>query len=114
MTAKNGILDTAVEASPAAITDLISRQSGGITSRTLLELPATTVTLFSFDAGQALSEHTAPFHALVQVVAGTLEIRIGQEEHTVEAGMLIVMPPDVPHALRATETTTMILTMARM
>ncbi len=107
------MLDEAVNATPATITELITFQQSGITSRTLIESAATTVTLFGFAAGQALSEHTTPFYALVQVVEGELEIRLGGDAHMVKAGQVLVMPPDVPHALRAHEKSIMILTMAK-
>ncbi len=106
-------VDSAIDGAVGAISDLISFQQGGITSRTLIETPSSTVTLFAFDEGQALSEHSAPFNALVQVTQGELEITLAGQPHSVKAGELIVMPADVPHALRALQRSTMILTMAR-
>ncbi len=91
----------------------LAYQTHSIVSRTLVETAGCTVTLFAFDAGQGLSEHSAPFHALVQVLDGTAEIRIGGQPHTVAAGAALVMPADVPHAVRAQTQFKMLLTMAR-
>jgi len=88
-------------------------QKNLIVSRTLIETAGRTVTLFAFDAGQGLSEHSAPFHAMVQVLDGTAEIRIGGQPHTVAAGCAIVMPAGVPHAVRALSQFKMLLTLAR-
>jgi quercetin dioxygenase-like cupin family protein len=93
--------------------ELVSYQDGAIVSRTILEKPTGTVTVFAFDAGQALSEHTAPFDALVQVLEGRVAIRIAGKLHEVAAGQLIIMPANQPHALKATERFKMILTMIR-
>jgi quercetin dioxygenase-like cupin family protein len=72
-----------------------------------------TVTLFAFDRGQGLSEHSAPFDALVQVVDGTLELTIGGADVRVSAGEIVRMPANVPHALQAPEPAKMVLTMLR-
>ena len=71
------------------------------------------MTFFAFDAGQGLSEHTAPFDAMVQVVDGEAEITIAGTAHTVRAGEMIVMPAGAPHALRAVTRFKMLLTMIR-
>lgn len=86
---------------------------GAVVSRTLVENAAGTVTLFAFDEGQGLSEHTAPFDALVQVLDGESEITIGGKPNRVAAGEAILMPAGVPHALRATKRFKMLLTMLR-
>jgi quercetin dioxygenase-like cupin family protein len=106
-------IDSALDASVGTITDLVAFQDAGITSRTIVESPATVVTIFAFDAGQALSEHSAPFNALVQVIKGKLEITIGGRPNTVGEGQMIIMPADIPHALRAAQKSIMILTMAK-
>jgi quercetin dioxygenase-like cupin family protein len=85
---------------------------GSVVSKILLKKDIGNITLFAFDAGQGLSEHTTPFNALVQVVKGELEITIGGQLNTVGAGQMIIMPTDIPHALRASQKSIMILTMA--
>jgi len=110
---KKSILDSALDASVGTIADLVTFQEAGITSRTLVESPTTTVTIFAFDTGQALSEHSAPFNALVQVFKGELEITIGGKPNTVGEGQMLIMPADIPHALRAVKKSIMILTMAK-
>lgn len=93
--------------------NLIDYQSGGVVSRALMDKKAGTVTLFAFDAGQSLSEHTAPFDALVQVLKGGLEITIEGEPVTVNAGQMLIMPANKPHALQALSKAKMLLTMIR-
>lgn len=98
---------------PRRVVDSIAYQEDAVVSKILLKTEAGTVTLFAFAEGQELSEHTAPFDALVHVVEGTAEIRICQDSHRVGAGEAIVMPANQPHALRAVEGFKMILTMLR-
>ncbi|MGA7827725.1 MAG: cupin domain-containing protein [Geobacteraceae bacterium] len=93
--------------------NLISYQEGSVVSKTLVDRGIGTITLFSFDAGQGLSEHTAPFDAYVQIVDGEAEVTISNEKHTVKAGEIIIMPADKPHALRANTRFTMLLVMIR-
>ena len=93
--------------------ELISVQAGAIVSRELKRTAGGTVTLFAFDGGQGLSEHTAPFDALVQVVDGELEIRIGGVPVTTRAGEVVLMPANVPHALLAPAPAKMLLVMLR-
>ena len=93
--------------------DMIEFQKDSVVSRTLIDRPAGTVTLFAFDGGQALSEHTAPYDAMVQVLEGEVEIRISGEPYRVGAGEMIVMPGGQPHALRAIGPFKMLLTMIR-
>ena len=92
---------------------LVDYAAGSIVSRTLAENSAGTVTLFAFDDGQSLSEHTAPFDALVQILDGRAELTIGGESVPAEAGQIVLMPADVPHALRADGPFKMLLTMLR-
>ncbi|NLA75322.1 MAG: cupin domain-containing protein [Deltaproteobacteria bacterium] len=96
-----------------SIEELIEYGEDAVVSRTLVENDAGTVTLFAFDEGQGLSEHTAPFDALVQVVDGESEIIIGGTSNSVKKGELILMPANIPHALRAVKRFKMILTMLR-
>jgi quercetin dioxygenase-like cupin family protein len=93
--------------------DLVSYQDGSVVSKTLVDRGKGTITLFSFDKGQGLSEHTAPFDAFVQVVDGEAEITISGEKHVVRAGQIIIMPADRPHALKAVEKFKMLLVMIR-
>jgi quercetin dioxygenase-like cupin family protein len=99
---------TAVEAS-----ELAAYQPGAVVSRTVIDRAAGTVTVFAFDAGEGLSEHTAPFDALVHVIDGKARVTIGGSELEVAAGRMVVMPAGVPHSLRAVERFKMILTMIR-
>jgi quercetin dioxygenase-like cupin family protein len=100
-------------ASVESLMGLIEIQAGGIVSRTLAKRAGGTLTLFGFDAGQALSEHSAPFDAVVQVLAGRLRLRIGGQEVEARSGQVVLMPADVPHALDAAEPSVMLLTMIR-
>jgi len=97
----------------AVLADLVAYQPDAIVSRTLLKHPHGTLTLFAFDRGQELSEHTAPFDALVQVLDGTASITINGHEQQVAAGKAILMPANRPHALRANDRFVMLLTMIR-
>lgn len=99
--------------SPAAIADLVQYQEGSIVSREILKRPTGTVTVFAFAAGQGLSEHTAPFDALVQVVDGEANVTIGGVSMSVKAGQIVVMPANVPHALHAVRAFKMMLIMIR-
>lgn len=95
------------------LVDLMSIQEGAIVSRTLVDREAGTVTLFAFDGGQGLSEHTAPYDALVQVLDGSVEITIAGEPVVAHAGEIVVMPAGRPHSLRALEPFRMLLVMIR-
>jgi quercetin dioxygenase-like cupin family protein len=92
---------------------LVEYGEGAVVSRTLVENDAGTVTLFAFDEGQGLSEHTAPFDALVQVVDGQGEFVIGGESCRMGVGHIVLMPANVPHAVRAISRFKMLLTMLR-
>jgi quercetin dioxygenase-like cupin family protein len=92
---------------------LADYQEGTVVSRTVIDKKTGTVTLFAFAEGQGLSEHTAPFDALVQVVEGTVEITISGRPFAVKAGEMIIMPANEPHALKAIEKFKMLLTMIR-
>jgi quercetin dioxygenase-like cupin family protein len=98
---------------PVNLKDYIEYSTGSVVSRTLKENRAGTITLFAFDAGQGLSEHSAPFDAVVQVIDGEGRFIIGGEEHDLKAGQLIIMPASVPHAVRAKQKFKMLLTMLR-
>jgi quercetin dioxygenase-like cupin family protein len=93
--------------------EVIEYSSNGIISKRILELKTGNVSLFSFDEGQRLSEHSAPFDALVQVIDGEAEITINRESHTLTAGESIIMPANIPHAVNAVNKFKMLLTMIK-
>ncbi len=93
--------------------ELVSYQDGSVVSRQITKAEAGNVTLFAFDKGQELSEHTAPFDALVHVLDGETEIRISGKPFHLKTGDAIIMPADEPHAVRATQRFKMLLTMIR-
>ena len=95
------------------VKEWVAYQQGAIVSKTLVEKETGTVTLFAFDKDQALSEHTAPFDALVQITDGRAEIRIAGEPHPVGAGEMLIMPANKSHALKAITPFKMMLTMIR-
>ena len=100
-------------ARPLTLADLVDYQAGAVVSRTLIDKQIGTLTLFSFDDGQGLSEHTAPFDAVVQIVDGAADVTIAGEVHRVAAGQMIIMPANVPHALRSAGKFKMLLVMIR-
>jgi quercetin dioxygenase-like cupin family protein len=91
----------------------IEYSDGGIVSKTVLKKQTGNISVFSFDKGEALSEHTAPFDALIQVVDGRGEIIIGGESFFLESGQAIIMPASIAHAVKASEKFKMVLTMIR-
>jgi quercetin dioxygenase-like cupin family protein len=95
------------------LTDLLHYQSGSVVSRVLLKNKGGTVTLFAFSKGEGLSEHTAPFDALVQVIDGEANIYIAGEEFRVGAGEVITLPANRPHAVTALTDFKMLLIMIR-
>lgn len=86
--------------------------ANGIVSRTLLNAPETRVVLFGFEAGQELTEHTSTRRALIQILSGRCEFSIAGQWHSLEAGAFLHMPPNTPHAVKATEAFSMLLTLA--
>lgn len=92
---------------------MVAYQDGAVVSRTLVDKPAGTVTLFAFADGQGLSEHTAPFDALIQILDGEVDIRISGQPFRLVAGETILMPAKEPHALKAVGPFKMLLTMIR-
>ncbi len=93
--------------------DLIDYQENSVVSREIIKKETGTVTIFAFDKGEGLSEHTAPFDAMVQVIDGTAEIVISGNKNVVQKGEMIIMPGNVPHALNAVKRFKMVLTMIR-
>lgn len=100
-------------AQAVSVADLITYQEGSVVSRTLVARPAGTVTLFAFDGGQGLSEHTAPFDALVYILDGEAEITIAGRPLRAHNGHFVLMPAGQPHALQAPIRFKMLLTMLR-
>jgi quercetin dioxygenase-like cupin family protein len=92
---------------------LAAYQPGAVVSRTVLDKPVGTVTLFAFDEGEGLSEHTAPYDALVYIVDGEAQVTISNEPHRLAPGEIIIMPANQPHSLRATTRFKMLLVMIR-
>ena len=93
--------------------DLVTAQPGAVVSRTLIKKKAGTVTLFAFDAGEGLSEHTAPYEAVVVILDGQAEVSVEDVPHEVGAGQMITLPASRPHALRAITPFSMMLIMIR-
>lgn len=98
---------------PVSLTDLVGYQPGTVVSNTLVNKEKGTVTLFAFDAGEGLSEHTAPFDALVQIVDGEADVTVGAEKHCVSRGEVLLLPAGIPHSVHATVQFKMLLTMIR-
>lgn len=96
------------------IKNLVQYQKDSVVSREIIKKDIGTVTIFAFDKGQGLSEHSAPFDAMVQIIDGEAEITLNGEPHTVSEGEMIIMPGNVPHALQAVKKPyKMILTMIK-
>ncbi len=95
------------------IAQLTEYVDNSIVSKTVLDKPAGTITLFAFDKGQRLSEHTAPYDAVMQIIDGSACLTIGGKDVNVSAGQIIIMPANVPHAVAAAEKFKMLLTMIR-
>jgi quercetin dioxygenase-like cupin family protein len=86
---------------------------GAVVSKTIIKKPTGTITLFAFDEGEGLSEHSAPFDALVQLLDGGAEITIGGTPYNLQTGQSIILPANIPHAVKATSQFKMLLTMIK-
>jgi quercetin dioxygenase-like cupin family protein len=106
-------MSVAPKAEKLELAGMVTYQDGSIVSRQITKAEAGNVTLFAFDAGQELSEHTAPFDALVHVLDGEADITISGQLFQLKTGDAIVMPADQPHALKAPKKFKMLLTMIR-
>lgn len=104
---------TAPKSEVMHLADLVNYQEGSVVSRQITKAEAGNVTLFAFDQDQELSEHTAPFDALVHVLEGEAEIKISGKPFHLKTGDAIIMPADEPHALKAVQPFKMLLTMIR-
>ena len=109
-TSSDGRLPTA---EPVRLAELLDYVAGAVVSRTLSQGQSGTITLFAFDAGQGLSEHTAPFDALVQVLDGEVDLTIDGKKIPARSGQSVLMPANVPHALHSDKRFKMLLTMIR-
>lgn len=109
-TKPSGQLEGSIRYTPV---DMVEYAEGAVVSRTLVKNNAGTLTLFSFDAGQNLSEHSAPFDAVVQVLDGTAELIIGGQSIHAEKGEMVLMPANIPHGVKANQRFKMLLTMLR-
>jgi len=101
------------ETEVTSLVDMVNYEDQSVVSKTLIEKKTGTVTLFAFDQGQGLSEHTAPFDAMVYVMEGEAEITVSGKTYPLERGEMIIMPADEPHALRAVKRFKMMLTMIK-
>ncbi|MGB9789117.1 cupin domain-containing protein [Thermotoga caldifontis] len=102
-----------LEVPSGKLSDLVQYQDGAIVSKTILDKKTGNVTVFAFDKDQKLSEHTAPFDALVYVLDGECEIRISNKPYRLRAGEFVVMPANEPHAVNAVEKFKMVLVMIK-
>ena len=109
---KNTVLESCL-AKAQGLNEMVSYASDSIVSKTILDKPAGTLTLFAFDKGQKLSEHSAPYDATVQVVDGVGTITIDGKDTEVNTGELIIMPANVPHSVTANQQFKMLLIMIR-
>jgi quercetin dioxygenase-like cupin family protein len=96
-----------------ALKELVSYQDGSVVSREIIRKSTGTVTLFAFDEGQGLSEHTAPFDALVYIADGEAEVTISGKSHHLKMGEIVILPANQPHALQALHRFKMLLVMIR-
>jgi quercetin dioxygenase-like cupin family protein len=109
---RTGVLESCL-GKAQGLAELVAYSEDTIVSKTILDKLAGTVTLFAFDKGQKLSEHTTPYNAVVQVLDGSAELTIGGKNIIVPAGHIIIMPANVPHSVLAKEKFKMLLTMIR-
>ncbi|MDX9724958.1 MAG: cupin domain-containing protein [Bacteroidales bacterium] len=96
-----------------SFSDSVGYSEGGIVSKSVLKKETGNISLFSFDRGEALSEHTAPFDAMIQIVDGQGEITIGGKPFLLGEGQCIIMPANIPHSVKAIERFKMVLTMIK-
>jgi quercetin dioxygenase-like cupin family protein len=106
-------MSTTPKSEVLTMSELVAYQDGAVVSRQITKAEAGNVTLFAFDKDQELSEHTAPFDALLHVLEGEAEIKISGKPYQLKTGDAIIMPADEPHAVRATHRFKMLLTMIR-
>jgi len=95
------------------LNDEINYQDGSVVSKQIIKKPNGNITLFAFDKDESLTEHTSPYQAVVYMVDGEMEIKIGGNPYNVKAGEIILLPPNVPHGLVALQKSKMLLTMIK-
>jgi quercetin dioxygenase-like cupin family protein len=95
------------------LADLIEYQKGSVVSRTIIDKKTGTVTLFAFDKGEGLSEHTSPYEALIFIVDGEAEVKVAAKSGVLKTGDMIMLPANKPHALRGIQRFKMLLVMIR-
>ena len=110
---QNNINVDELSAKAIMLPELIDYQKGSVVSRTIVDKEAGTITLFAFDEGQGLSEHTAPFDALVYNLDGEVEVTISGKAVRLKKGEMVIMPANEPHGLKATKRFKMLLTMIK-
>jgi len=110
---QKGMKKGSISGKAVSLGSLVEYQKGSVVSREIIRKKAGTVTLFAFDKGQGLSEHTAPYDALVYVLEGEVEIAISGKPHRLKAGDMIIMPANEPHGLKALKKYKMLLVMIR-
>lgn len=98
---------------PADLADSISYQDGAVVSQALMKAKGGTVTMFAFDGGEGLSEHTAPYDALVLAVDGSATVAVAGEGHQICSGQIVLLPAGVPHSIQADDRFKMLLIMMR-
>ena len=113
MTKKTGTGPAELLGKHLKMNDLVSYQEGSTVSRTLMDKPVGTVTMFAFDQGQGLSEHAAPYDAMVHVLEGEVELTLSGIVHFMKAGDVVIMPANESHSLKAFKQFKMLLTMIR-
>lgn len=106
-------MNTVEFAKTISFKESIEYSEGSIVSKKIITNKGGNISLFAFDKGEALSEHTAPFDALVQILDGVMKISLNKEDHLVGEGQSIIMPANIPHALEALQPTKMLLTMVK-
>jgi quercetin dioxygenase-like cupin family protein len=109
---RNSVLESCL-GNARNLSGLVDYAGDSVVSKTILDKAVGTITLFAFDRGQRLSEHTAPYHAVVEVVDGTCVFTIGGKDIEAGAGQILIMPAGVPHAVYAAQKFKMLLTMIR-
>jgi quercetin dioxygenase-like cupin family protein len=110
---ENKIENTVASIKPVKLADLIDYQEGSVVSRTIVDKQTGTVTLFAFDVGQGLSEHTTPFDALVYSLDGEVEVSISGKPLQLKKGEMVIMPANEPHSLKAAKRFKMLLIMIK-
>ena len=109
----NKIMKNIQPSTPLQLNEMVQYQEGQIVSKTLVQNKNVSITMFAFDQGESLSEHTTPYDALVQIFDGEAEILIAGVSHVVKTGQSILMPANIPHAVLAKERMKMLLTMIK-